>query len=352
MGSLWQNPPLYLPSIHPTTHGHPSECPCSVSSAHAQFTPARHCGETNPFGPLSLGSPPSYPYPFEYPSYSLGTPTAGLLPLEIPPLSAFPVTPPLHTSTSVDFTKLHVAHPTVPRSSTGASNANNDRPKPARDASHPYLPLYSRSSRKRVPGVSYEPDVYRLQERCLRQGGEHGAIALIPHIFAKGVCKEALVRPRTGEEVASQTFGNGPGPVYLCFLQAVEESSADEDEDQLCVTRYTCRLCPGPSDTKFSWKKERDVLRHLRKQHFGLSDSCGLWYVFCPPLSNLPLIHINQREARLHNRGDEKPSLFKVKRLLPMKTWIRTLVGAIFVSNFLRFCCLSRGRICDPHACK
>jgi hypothetical protein len=166
--------------------------------------------------------------------------------------------------------------------------------------------------------VHYEPDVHKIQERCIRQGGERGAITLIPQVFAKGVHKEALVRLRTGEEVSSQAFGEGPGPVYLCFLQAVEESSAEGD--QTFVTRYTCRLCPGPSDTKFSWKNERDVLRHLRKQHFGLSDSCDHWYVFRTPLSNLPLTRSTQREARLHNRGDEKPSLFKIKGLLPVKT--------------------------------
>lgn len=282
LSSLWPNP-----SLHPTTHGHghPSECSCSLPSARTQLRSALHCVEPNPFGPLSLDSPPSYSYPFEYSS------TAGPLPLEIPPLGTFPVTPPLPASASpwidftIDFTKPQVAH--------RALNANNDRQRPARDASHPYLPPYSRSSssRKRVPGVPYESDVHKLQERCFRQGAEPDAIALIPHIFAKGVHKDALVRLRTGEEVASRTFGEGPGPVYLCFLQPVEESSAEDEENQTSVTRYTCRLCPGPNDTKFSWKNERDVLRHLRKQHFGLSEACEFWYVFRPPLSNLRFTH-------------------------------------------------------------
>ena len=279
MGCVWQNPSPQLNSTHPTIHGHPSESPCSIASSRTQLESACHHVEMNPFGPLSLDNPPPYPYLFGSSTYSLETPSTGPLPLEIPPLGALPVTPPLPANTWIDFA---VAHPTVHHSTTGAFKANTDHRRPARDASHPYLPPCSRTSRKRVPGVRYEPDVHKLQERCILQGGECGAIALIPQIFAKGVHKEALVRLRTGEEVASQAFGEGPGPVYLCFLQAVEESSAEEDH-QTCVTRYTCRLCPGPSDTKFSWKNERDVLRHLRKQHFGLSDSCDRWYVFlCP----------------------------------------------------------------------
>ena len=335
MGCLWQNPP-----IHPTIHDRPSESPYSIASAHTQleFESARHRVETNPFGLglLSFGSPPSYLYPFENAGHSLGTPSAGPLPLEIPPLGALPVTPPLTADTWMDFAKTHVAHPTVHHSTIGAFNAKNDRHRPTRDASHPYLPPYSRTSRKRVPGVHYEPDIHKLQERCIRQGGEYGAIALIPQIFARGVHKEALVRLRTGEEVA---FGEDPGPVYLCFLQAVEESSTGK-EDQTCVTRYTCRLCPGSSDTKFSWKNERDVLRHLRKQHFGLSDSCDLWSVSRPSLSNFPLTYSTQRETRLHNRGDEKPSLYKVEGPLPLKTWVYTLIGnqigRKLVSNFVR----------------
>jgi hypothetical protein len=312
MTSPSHDPFPYLARPDPGTNGYPSECPYSLSSGQTPLEPVSHNVIQNPFGPLSLDNSAPYPHSFEFSGYSVGVPAPGPLSVEIPAFGGLPVTP-LLPATCVDFIEPPVAHLTAHRSSTGTFHAESDRRRPSRDAPHPYLLPWSRSSRKRLPAVACEPDVHKLQERCIRQGGEPEAIALIPQIFAKGVHKEALVRLRTGEEVACHTFGDGPGPVYLCFLQAVEESSAEEERDQKCVTRYTCRLCPGPSDTKFSWKNERDVLRHLRKQHFGLSDSCDLWCVSVLLLSNLPLTKGTQRETRLHDRRDEEPSLFQVQ---------------------------------------
>lgn len=314
MGGLWQNPFSSLAASRTMTNGHPPGCPCRISAGQTQLEAAGHGVET------ILGNPPAYSHPFEYSGYSLGIPTTGPRPLEIPLPAALAATPPL-PATWVGLPETNVAHPAAHHASTGAFNAEGDRRMPARVAAHPYL----RSSRKRVPGVPYEPDLHKLQARCLRQGGEREAVALIGRIFAKGIHKDALARLRTGEEVASQTFGEGPGPVYLCLLQVIEEFSAEDDANQQCVTRYTCRLCPGFGDTKFSWKNERDVLRHLRKQHFGLSDSCDLWYVIRSLFSDLLLTRDNQRETRLHNRGDEKPSLFGVKEPQPLKTWVHVL---------------------------
>ena len=321
MGSLWHNPSPFLASSHTTTNGHPPGCSCHISAS--QLEAASHGVETIPFGPIPLGNPPAYSQPLEYSNYNPGLPIAGPRPFELPLPGDLSVTPPL-PPTWVHSAETHIAHPTVHHASTGVFNAESDRRRLARGAAHPYLPSLSRSSRKRVPGVLYEPNLHKLQARCLRQGGEREAIALLARIFAKGVHKDALARLRTGEEVASRTFGEGPGPVYLCLLQAIEESSAEDEGDQQCVTRYTCRLCPGPCDTKFSWKNERDVLRHLRKQHFGLSDSCRIWYVIpFTPLKFATYTPGNQRETRLYNRGDEKPSLCRLKGLSPLKAWIR-----------------------------
>lgn len=295
MGSLWQNSSQFLSSSHTTTNNDLLVYPYHISAGEGQLEATGHGIETIPFGPISIGNPPAYS---QYSNESLGLPAAGPHLLDIPLPGALSITPP-SLATWVDLAETNVTHPTVHHASTGAFNAENDRRRPARDAAHPYL----RSSRKRVPGVPYEPDLHKLQARCLRQGGEREAITLIPRIFAKGVHKDALARLKTGEEVVSQTFGEGPGPVYLCLLQAIEESSAEDEVDQQCVTRYTCRLCPGPIDTKFSWKNERDVLRHLRKQHFGLSDSCDLWYVIRSPLSDLLLTPGNSGK-HVYTRGE------------------------------------------------
>ena len=128
--------------------------------------------------------------------------------------------------------------------------------------------LETHAWRKRMPAVTYEPDPLKLRDRCHRAGGDSEAVALIPKVFCQGVSLKALTRLRTAEEVASEVFGKGPGPVYLAFLEVLPEGNGD--------LRYGCRLCSGWSEGH-SWKNQRDVLRHLRRQHFGVGDRCDMW---------------------------------------------------------------------------
>jgi len=126
-----------------------------------------------------------------------------------------------------------------------------------------------------MPAVKYEPDASKLQQRCSRDGGDPIAIRLISMVFSEGVTLSALTRQMTAEEVASQAFGQGPGQVYLGFLETIH---VEENGDECGGFRYRCRLCPSYSKTA-SWKHERDVLRHLRKHHFGLAKECEQWCV-------------------------------------------------------------------------
>jgi hypothetical protein len=124
-----------------------------------------------------------------------------------------------------------------------------------------------------MPAVKFEQDVSKLQQRCSRDGGDPDAIAFIGTVFRDGVSLSALTRQKTAEEVASLAFGQGPGQVYLGFLEIIQmEQSGDVG------FRYRCRLCPA-SAIATSWKHERDVLRHLRKHHFGLANNCKKWCV-------------------------------------------------------------------------
>ena len=140
---------------------------------------------------------------------------------------------------------------------------------------HPYNRVPRNPHRKRMPAVGFESDVSKLQQRLLREGGDPEAIRLLREVFSEGVSLSALIRQKTAEEVASQAFGQGPGQVYLGFLETIQlELSGGEGVG----FRYRCRLCPDFAKTA-SWKHERDVLRHLRKLHFGLANECEKWCV-------------------------------------------------------------------------
>jgi len=140
---------------------------------------------------------------------------------------------------------------------------------------HPYVRGQTCPRRKRMPAVKHEPDASKLQQRCSRDGGDPNAIRLISKVFSEAVTLSALTRQKTAEEVASQAFGQGPGQVYLGFLETIH---VDENGDEYGGFRYRCRLCPSYSKAA-SWKHERDVLRHLRKHHFGLAKECEQWCV-------------------------------------------------------------------------
>jgi hypothetical protein len=136
---------------------------------------------------------------------------------------------------------------------------------------------YNREPRRRtrMPAVKLEPDASKLRQRCSRDGGDPEAIELIPRIFSGGVTLSALTRQRTAEEVASGTFGQGPGQVYLILLGTVP---TEQSGSGTIGFRYRCRLCPDSAKVT-TWKHERDVLRHLRKYHFGLANKCERWCV-------------------------------------------------------------------------
>ena len=112
--------------------------------------------------------------------------------------------------------------------------------------------------------VTYEGDLMRLQERCRQQGADEVAIVLLGKIFASEVSVERLTRSLTRAEVEAAEFGNAIGRVYTALLECSKEG------------RYVCRLCHSEQ----TWKVPKDVLRHLRRDHFGLDDVCNQWYVF------------------------------------------------------------------------
>ena len=126
---------------------------------------------------------------------------------------------------------------------------------------HPYGTVIYRKTPR--PPAEYSSDVGIVMERCRADGGEEDAISLLPDIFSNEVSEKALTRKMTREEARNHHSGSSP-QVYRVFLRS------DKTE------RFHCRLCAIGANEN-GWKKPRDVLRHLKRDHFGLGSTCILW---------------------------------------------------------------------------
>ncbi len=153
--------------------------------------------------------------------------------------------------------------PTSLNQQIGATSSNgNER----RQVPKPYQ-RPTPAARKNRP-ITYEGNLVRLQQRCRRQGADEGAIVLLGKVFANEVSLKALTRPLTDAEEETKEFGVGTGRVYIAFLETINEGEG-------VGTYYVCRLCHSAQ----IWRHHKDVLRHLRRVHFGLADVCNQWYV-------------------------------------------------------------------------
>ena len=135
-----------------------------------------------------------------------------------------------------------------------------------RRESKPYQCTTPSASRKTRP-IMYEGDLEQLQKRCKEQGADDGAVGSMGRIFAKGVNLEALMLRLMDAGVETEEFESGMGKAYTAFLESTNEFG---------VLRYICRLCHCDQ----TWKHSKDVLRHLKRDHFGFADVCNQWYVF------------------------------------------------------------------------
>ena len=132
---------------------------------------------------------------------------------------------------------------------------------------HPYTKM---SFRKRPrPAAEYTPDIQLVQARCLAEGGEPEAVNLLPSIFTDDISAKALTRRMTRDEAHEYNHG-APGQIFLVALRV--------DEDK----RYHCRLCAINANER-GWGRAKDVLRHLKRDHFGLGTRCDRWLVLIYP---------------------------------------------------------------------
>jgi hypothetical protein len=95
-------------------------------------------------------------------------------------------------------------------------------------------------------------------------GIDDEVIDTVKEIFSTGFTVDALMRKMTKDE--SRRYLNGEkGQAYRALLRDVDK-------------RFQCRLCREGANA-MSWKHSRDVVRHLRRDHFGLGDACQRWFV-------------------------------------------------------------------------
>jgi hypothetical protein len=122
--------------------------------------------------------------------------------------------------------------------------------------------LYDRPGKK--PAVTRELSVPRLQELSRQRGGQDFAIAWIAKAFSDEVTAGALTRALLEEEINAVDYDHGfrLSRVYDGFLEKVGD-------------RFACGLCP--EGKKANWKNKKDAVRHFKKFHFGIGETCGTW---------------------------------------------------------------------------
>jgi len=155
-----------------------------------------------------------------------------------------------------------------PESSNQETGPNRSGRTHKRRESKPYQRPTPYDTRKTRP-VKHEDDLQRLEQRCMKQGADEGAIGLLSKVFANEVSQEALTRSLTDAEVETNEFGIVTGKIYTAFLEPT-------DEGEGATPRYICRLCHSEQ----TWKHAKDVVRHLKRDHLGLADTCKKWYAF------------------------------------------------------------------------
>ena len=88
--------------------------------------------------------------------------------------------------------------------------------------------------------------------------------------FSSGITKEALTRKMTREEAREyHNTTSSRRPCTQIYQALLRSDEAD---------RSHCRLCSIDANQN-GWKNAKDVLRHLKRDHFGLVHVCPRWLV-------------------------------------------------------------------------
>jgi hypothetical protein len=130
----------------------------------------------------------------------------------------------------------------------------------------------TRNSRFRAtkgPSVQFEADKNALATRLLKEGADNTAVhLLLTQVFNNEVSASALTVNSMRREQPTGT--SSTRSKYRLLLADVERKDGSKG--------YGCLLCP--QGRRKEYKNPQDSIRHLRKAHFGIAESCiGGWYV-------------------------------------------------------------------------
>jgi hypothetical protein len=116
-----------------------------------------------------------------------------------------------------------------------------------------------------LPGQKFEPSLQKVQRRLKSEGADVGAVKRLgSEIFLDGkITKAALKADMTLEQRKER-----PGKQnYMLLVEVVPRPQGG--------VNHQCLLCPAWRRVQF--KNREDTLRHLHKEHFGLSFDCARW---------------------------------------------------------------------------
>ena len=116
-----------------------------------------------------------------------------------------------------------------------------------------------------APGRKFEPNLEHVQQRLRREGGDAGAIDYLrSDIFPDGIITRAGLKSLMSPDQRRVHHGTQK---YMLLVEIVLHPQRGVD--------HRCLLCPSLARAEF--KNREDPLRHLYKDHFGLSVDCDEW---------------------------------------------------------------------------
>ena len=117
-----------------------------------------------------------------------------------------------------------------------------------------------------APPQAFEGDPDALASRLISEGADPDVVDIIRRwIFVVTVTEQALKAPIESRELSLRHGG-----VRVNWQLLLQVTGAIPGEQSYC-----CRLCP--LERRPEYKNEPDVLRHLKRDHFGLSATCQYW---------------------------------------------------------------------------
>jgi len=135
----------------------------------------------------------------------------------------------------------------------------------ANEDSEPMIVIDASRGRGPVLPAKFEGDVAKLKAWLLAKGANAQVVELCDAVFKNGVTIEALEERMTREQCEGLRVRDGKQ--FRLFLELVVGANGQ------MTGQHRCRLCsPGKE-----YKNHRDALRHLLKDHFGLSFRCKRW---------------------------------------------------------------------------